>query len=161
MFRQMRRFKQQLPQEEAVEILKRGKTGILAVNGDDGYPYPVPVNYVYANGKIYFHGAKAGHKFDAMARDSKVSFCVIDRDDVVPEELTAYYKSVIAFGRVRSLEGEELIQAAYDLSIKYYDNPQAVRKEIEGSLPRLACFEITIEHLTGKEAKELMARRDK
>ena len=159
MFREMRRFKQQIPQQEAIAILEQGQTGILAVNGDDGYPYPVPVNYVYKDGKIYFHGARAGHKFDAMARDSKVSFCVIQKDDIVPEELTDYFRSVIAFGRVRLLEGDELYQAAYNLSMKYYDNPEAVRAEIEGSLNRLACFEITIEHLTGKEAKELMAQR--
>lgn len=160
MFRQMRRFKQQLPQEEAEKILENGKTGILAVNGDDGFPYAVPVNYVYKKGKIYFHGATAGHKYDAMLRNNKVSFCVIDKDDVVAEKLTTYFRSVIVFGTVRLLEGDELVQAAYDLGIKYYDNDEAVRKEIARELNALACFEINIEHMTGKEAIELTRMRN-
>ena len=67
MFREMRRKKQQLADEECRSILERGKTGVLAVNGDDGYPYAVPVNYVFSNGKIYFHSALSGHKVDAIA----------------------------------------------------------------------------------------------
>ena len=160
MFREMRRFKQQLTEEEADKILENGKTGILAVNGDDGFPYTVPINYVYKNGKLYFHGARAGHKYDAMLRSNKVSFCVIDKDDVVAEKLTTYFRSVIAFGTVRLLEGEELLQAAYDLGIKYYNNDEAVQKEIDWELNALACFEITIEHLTGKEAIELTRMRN-
>lgn len=158
-FRDMRRSRQQLRQEETEDILRRGKTGILAVNGDGGYPYAVPVNYVYQDGKILFHGAKEGHKFDAMAADEKVSFCVIDRDEVVPEKLTTAYRSAIAFGKVRLLEGEELVRAAYALGVKYYDAPQAVREHIDGALGRLACYEIAVEHLTGKEGLELTKRR--
>lgn len=53
----MRRVRQQLPPEEAEEILRTATAGVLAVAGDDGYPYAVPVSYVYAGGKIYFHSA--------------------------------------------------------------------------------------------------------
>lgn len=160
MFREMRRFKQQLTREEADRILENGKTGILAVNGDDGFPYAVPINYVYKNGKLYFHGAKAGHKYDAMQRSNKVSFCVIDQAEVVAEKLTTYYRSVIVFGTVRLLEGEEMIQAAYDLGMKYSNNDEAVRKEITRESKPLACFEISITHITGKEAIELTRRRN-
>ena len=160
MFRKMRRFKQQLPQEETEKILENGKTGILAVNGDDGFPYVVPVNYVYKNGRLYFHGATAGHKYDAMLRSNKVSFCVIDKDDVVAEKLTTHYRSVIVFGIVRLVAGDELVQAAYDLGIKYYNNDETVRWEIARELSTLACFEISIEHMTGKEAIELTRMRN-
>ena len=162
MFREMRRFRQQLSDEETAAILKNGKTGILGVNGDGGYPYTVPVNYVYSGGKIYFHGAKAGHKFDAMKANDKVSFCVIDKDDVVAEELTTYFRSVIAFGRVRILDDEsEIIEAARILGLKYYNVPEAVDREILRDLARLCCFEITVEHLTGKESIELVRARKK
>lgn len=157
-FRPMRRIRQQLSDKETEAILENGTTGVLAVNGDGGYPYAVPVNYVYKAGKIYFHGAKAGHKFDAMARDEKVCFCVIDRDEVLPEKLTDVYRSAVVFGRVRLLEGDELTEAAYDLGMKYYPVPEAVKAEIEKDLPRLACFEITPEHVTGKQAKELLPK---
>ncbi len=155
-FRPMRRVRQQLSDQETEAILQRGKTGVLAVNGDGGYPYAVPVNYVWKDGKIYFHGAKAGHKFDAMARDGKVSFCVIDRDEILPEKLTDAYRSAVVFGYVRVLEGQELTDAAYALGMKYYPVPEAVKAEVEKDLPRLACFEITPDHITGKQGKELL-----
>ena len=66
MFRKMRRFKQQLSEEECLEILKTAKRGVLAVLGDEGYPYAVPLDFVYEDGKIYFHCAKEGHKLDAI-----------------------------------------------------------------------------------------------
>ena len=86
--RTMRLFKQELSDQETMEVLAAGTSGVLAVMGDEGYPYAVPLSYVYADGKIYFHGAKTGHKIDAIAKNEKVSFCVIDKDDVVPQEYT-------------------------------------------------------------------------
>ncbi len=156
MFRAMRRTRQELSRAETEDILRRGKTGILAVHGDDGYPYTVPINYVYRDGKIYIHCAKAGHKFDAMARDDKVCFCVIDRDEVVPDEFATHYKSAVAFGRARLLEGEAIARAAWDLGAKYNPDPAKVQKAVEKDLAHVACFEITIDHLTGKQAKALV-----
>ncbi|MBS5063360.1 MAG: pyridoxamine 5'-phosphate oxidase family protein [Hungatella hathewayi] len=160
MFREMRRFKQQLPETEMIQILENGKTAVLGVSGDDGYPYTVPINYVYADGKIYFHQAKSGHKYDSMKRCGKVSLCVIEKDDVVAEEFTAYYRSVIVFGRARILEtDEEIFHAAQVLSLKYYNDKDAVEKEIQKAWKALSCVEITIEHMTGKEAIELTRMR--
>ena len=77
-FREMRRGGQQLSRQEAIAILETGQTGVLAVSGDEGYPYAVPVSYVYLDDTIFFHSATTGHKIDAIKRDSRVSFCVID-----------------------------------------------------------------------------------
>ena len=110
MFREMRRNKQALTAEEIAEILKRNTSGVLAVNGDGGYPYAVPLSYVYLDSKLYFHCAGTGHKLDSILRDDKVSFCVIDQDQVVGEEYTTYFRSVIAFGRARVLEGAEKLR---------------------------------------------------
>ena len=152
----MRRFKQQLSENECKEILNKSKSGVLAVIGDDGYPYAVPLSYVYLNKKIYFHSAKEGHKIDALAKNNKVSFCVVTKDDVVPEELTTYFKSVIIFGKAKKLEGDELRNAAIQLGLKYYNNEDAVKKEVDAALNRMLCFEINIEHISGKQAKELI-----
>ena len=100
MFRPMRRGKQLLPPEESIQILEQGTSGVLAVAGDAGYPYAVPLSYVYTDGKLYFHCAKSGHKLDAIRRNSKTSFCVIGQDAVVPLEYTTYFRSVIAFGQI-------------------------------------------------------------
>lgn len=155
MFRKMRRFKQQLPDDEAVQILENGKTGVLAVLGDEGYPYTVPINYVYTDGKIYIHCANSGHKLDAIRACDKVSFCVIAQDDVVPEKLATRYRSAIAFCRARVLdEDEEKRAAAMALGLKYYDNSDVVEEEIKIYMKALTCVELTIEHLTGKRSKE-------
>lgn len=162
MFRQMRRFKQQLSEEEAQKILKQGKTGILGVLGEEGYPYTVPINYVYADGKIYFHSAKAGHKRDAIQKCNKVSLCVIEKDDIIPEKLTTAFRSVILFGRARILETEEeIFHAAEILSLKYYDNKKEVDEAIRKEWNALSCIEITIEHMTGKAGKELLEPTEK
>ena len=160
MFRKMRRTNQQLSDEETKQILRSGQTAVLALHGDDGYPYAVPLNYVYADGKLYVHCAKAGHKLDAIRRDPKLSLVVIERDDVVPEKLATYYRSVIAFGRARILEdADEKRRAAEVLGLHYYNVPEAVQKEIESTWNALVCIEITIDHLTGKEARDLAMMR--
>ena len=160
MFREMRRKLQQLPQEECERILREGKTAVLALAGDDGYPYAVPVNYVYDGGKIYFHCAKTGHKLDALRRCDKVSMCVVDRDDVAPERLATDYMSVIVFGRARILEDDEEIYRAVEVfGLKYNPDREAVRREIRREWDALCCVEITVDHMTGKEGKELARQR--
>ena len=92
--------KQILSEKECVEILEKGTAGVLGLLGDNDYPYAVPISYVYYNSKLFFHGAKSGHKIDAIKKCSKASFCVIDQDHIVPEEYTTYFRSVIAFGKI-------------------------------------------------------------
>jgi len=106
MFREMRRGKQALPDEEAREILYSATSGVLALSGDDDYPYALPISYFYDGNKLYFHCAKEGHKIDAIKRNDKASFCVIAQDDVSPEEYTTHFKSVIVFGRISIIEDE-------------------------------------------------------
>ena len=161
-FREMRRGRQQLSQAQCVEIMNRNTAGVLAVSGDGGYPYAVPLSYVYENGKVFFHCAKSGHKLDAIMREEKASFCVVDRDQVVPEKYTTYYSSVIAFGRVRVLETESEIREAIELLAKKYspnESDEAREREIDGAVPRLCMLRLDIEHMTGKEAIELAKAR--
>lgn len=99
MFREMRQKRQLLSKEDTQKVLYQGTSGVLAVSGDDDYPYAVPLSYVYDGHKIYFHGAKAGHKLDSIVKNPKASFCVIDKDQIVPDEYTTYFRSVIVFER--------------------------------------------------------------
>ena len=163
MFRDMRRKRQQLSKEACDEILYSGTSGVLALSGDDGYPYAVPISYVYDGDKLYFHCAKSGHKLDAIRREPKASFCVIGADDVVPEKYTTRYRSVIAFGTVRILERDaERRAAAEALAEKYAPKePQASREaEIARYWDTLCALEMTVEHLTGKEGLELTLARE-
>lgn len=158
MFREMRRKRQALPLEESIKILERGTSGVLSVSGDDGYPYGVPLSYVFSDLKLYFHCAKAGHKLDGVRRNSKVSFCVIGQDHVVPEEFTTYFKSVIVFGTARILEEEgEKRKAIEKLAAKYSPVGEEERmEEIDREFKQLCMVEVTIDHMAGKKAIELI-----
>lgn len=159
MFREMRRKNQALSLEESAAVLMRGTSGVLALSGDNGYPYAVPISYVYDGTHIYFHCAKAGHKLDAIERDGRASFCVIDKDDVIPEEYTSYFRSVIAFGTIHVIQDEQEKRAAIEkLALKYVpEDTEARRKSvIDREWGPLCMLEMTIEHLTGKEAIELV-----
>ena len=162
-FRAMRRKRQQLSEEESVAILKKATAGTLALLGDNDYPYAVPLSYVYQEGRIYFHSALVGHKVDAIRKCDKASFCVIEQDDVQPEKYTTFFRSVIAFGRIHIIEDEhEKLETARMLGNRYNPNhDEALQKEIEGGLSRMLMIRFDIEHLTGKEAIELVRQHHK
>lgn len=161
MFREMRRNKQLLPQEENIRILEKASSGVLALAGDEGYPYAVPLSFIYHQGKLYFHCAQEGHKIDAVRRCGKASFCVVEQDQVAPEKRTTWYRSVIVFGSIRILQDPAEIRAAAALLGDKYSpaDPEGSRQEIEETLPRLCILELDIEHISGKEARELANRR--
>lgn len=159
--REMRRSAQALTQTECAAVLERGTSGVLAVTGDGGYPYAVPLSYVWRDGKVYFHWAVSGHKLDAILADGRASFCVIDQDQVVPEAYTTHYRSVIVFGRAKVIDDPaEKRRAIEALSQKY--RPGFVPEmdaEIDGAWERFCMVELSAEHVTGKQAKELVGRK--
>ncbi|MFP4461100.1 MAG: pyridoxamine 5'-phosphate oxidase family protein [Thermotogota bacterium] len=161
MFREMRRKKQVLSKSESIKVLDKGTSGVLALIGDDDYPYAVPISYVYKDNKIYFHCAYSGHKIDALKAHPKVSFCIIDKDQIIPEEFTTYYRSVIIFGQARILEDEkEKKKALKTLAAKYSPSHEKGRLEEINKLFQQTCMvEIVVEHLSGKEAIELTRER--
>ena len=161
MFREMRRKRQQLTEEESIAILQKATAGTLALLGDDDYPYAVPISYVYHDGKLFFHSAMAGHKVDAIRKCDKASFCVIEQDDIQPEKFTTFFRSVIAFGRIHIVEDEqEKLQMVRMLGNRYNPNQdEALQKEIESGFSHMLAIRFDIEHLTGKEAIELVRQR--
>lgn len=161
MFRDMRRKKQELSAEACETVLQRGSYGVLACAGDDGYPYAVPLNYIWHKGVLYFHSANAGHKIDAILREPKASFCVVDKSDLVPEEFTTYFRSVIAFGHARIVaDPDEAFDAltALTVGLAHDADEQAMRDELEKCKHRrsLAMIALDVDRLTGKESIELV-----
>lgn len=155
MFREMRRFRQQLPEEECIELLRRLPRGVLAVLGDEGYPYALPLDFLYEDGKLYFHGAMEGHKLDAIRRCDKVSFCVMDEGYRNEGEWALNIKSVIVFGRMRIVEDwQETVDIVRRIGLKYYPTAESVEEEIEKAAARVCCMELTVEHMTGKLVNE-------
>jgi len=155
MFREIRRKDRALSEAEAREILERGTDGVLACAGDDGYPYAVPLNYVYKEGKLFLHCAREGHKIDALRRSDKVSFCVVEKRDILPEKYTTAYRSAIVFGRARIVtEDAELIPFLDALAEKLTgDTAENRMAYIRRGFRHAAVIEITPEHITGKGRK--------
>lgn len=173
--RDMRRKKQQLDEATCQEMLARGRECVLALAGSeatDGFPYAVPVNYAFVPptpgekdagtfGHLLVHCAPTGAKLDAIAADARVSACVIEQADVVPEKLTTYFRSVIAFGRARLVEEDDARRTALlALCEKYAPelSAEAVDAEIARFFPRTAIVDVAIEHVSGKQSIELVGK---
>ncbi len=152
MFREMRRKSRALSPEDAAAILCQGSHGVLALSGDEGYPYAVPMNYVLLENTLYFHCARIGHKIDAVRRCEKASFCVVAQDTVVPEQFTTHFRSAIAFGRIRIVQDAGEMRRAIETLTEKYAPPlgQKAQAEIDGAWNALCILALTVEHLTGK-----------
>lgn len=157
MFREIVRKKQALLPEECKEILKAELRGVLSVQGDDGYPYGMPMNHWYneEDGKLYFHSGTTGHKIDAMKNCDKASFCVMTKGERKDGDWALYIKSVIVFGRLQIVEDKDTaIEMVRKLSYHFVDDPKYIEYEIEHAGARTLCFCLTPEHITGKLVHE-------
>lgn len=157
MFRDVARKKQSLTKEEIVEILKNEKRGVLSVNGENGYPYGLPINYWYneSNGYICFHSGKKGHKTDAILSNNKVSFCVYDEGYRKDGEWALNISSVIVFGRIYPVENfEKSMDICRNLSLKHTRDSDYIESEIQKFGEATVCYELRPEHITGKTVNE-------
>jgi len=157
MFRKMRRFAQQIPDEKCIEILKNEPRGVLSVLGDDGYPYGIPLDHWYCkeDGKLYFHGAKEGHKLDAIKTCDKVSYCVYDEGYRKDGEWALNINSVVVFGRMKLVDDpDKAREICTQICRKFTDDKEYLEKELKNALPRVQCLELTPEHMTGKLVNE-------
>ena len=156
-FCKMRRFKQELSKEECIEILKKEPRGVLSVFDENGYPYGIPMNHWYneKDGKLYFHGAKSGHKLEAIKKYDKVSFCVHDSGYCNEGEWALNIKSVVGFGRMQIVEDpDKIVEICTNIGQKFTDDKAYLEDELQRALPRVLCLELTSEHMTGKKVKE-------
>jgi len=157
MFRDMLRKKQQLPQAECIELLKSEMRGVLSVQGDDGYPYGLPMDHWYCeeDGHLYFHCGRVGHKLDAIRRCDKVSYCIYDQGYREEGDWALYIRSVIIFGRAKIVEDQaRAMEICRRLSYKYTQDSEYIEREIRESGPHTLVFELIPEHMTGKKVHE-------
>ena len=156
MFREMRRIRQQMSEEECLTVLQREPRGVLAVLGDEDYPYTVPMDHVYQDGVLYFHCAKEGHKLDAIRRHDKVTYCVLDKGEKRdPEDWALWFRSVVVFGRIREIrDEEERIRRLRALGNKYNPSPDQVEEDIAQNAHRACILALEPEHITGKLVHE-------
>ena len=155
MFRDMRRFRQQINIEECERILTEVPRGVLSVIGDGGYPYGVPINFVYSDGRMYFHSAPIGHKADAIRACGKASFCVLGDSEPSGDGWSYYFNSVIVFGYIREItdpsDKEDKLRL---LGLKYFPSEAMVEDDIGKNAARCSVFELRAEHISGKRVHE-------
>lgn len=185
MYTKMRRSRQELTAGETRQILERTTSGTLALNGSEatgGFPYAVPLSFAFipetawedaighapwrpegcaSVGRIFFHGARAGTKLDAIAVDPRCCFTAIEQDRVVPEEYTTYFRSAMAFGYARVMDDETERRRALELLAEKYspDLPEGREREIEQDIAHTAMIEVAVTRMSGKEAIELVRAR--
>ncbi len=153
MFRKMRLEANMMTNKEAVEMLNEAKNGVLAVSGDEGYPYAVPVSFAYHNGKIYFHSTSdTSHKIESIKKDPRISFCVVTQDNIIPEAFNTLYRSVILFGKARVLTDAKEIEQGIMTIVKKYAGAhmEAGRNYMNAEAGNFCVVEIEVEHMTGK-----------
>ena len=162
MFPKMRRIKQQLDNSEVLDILKSNTTCTLALIGENGYPYSLPISYCYDEGNIYFHCAKVGHKIDCIKNCDSISLSVIEHDEIIEEKFTDKYKSVVVFGKVEIIDDEkEIRRLCRKMCAALCPNvSDGIEKEIEQFIEQTAVVKITIEDMTGKEGLEVLKERE-
>jgi nitroimidazol reductase NimA-like FMN-containing flavoprotein (pyridoxamine 5'-phosphate oxidase superfamily) len=157
MFRELLRKKQQLAEAECIAILKTETRGVLSVNGDDGYPYGMPMNHFYneTDGCIYFHCGKTGHRVDALKKNDKVSFCVYNHGYRNEGEWALNVKSVIVFGKVEMIDNPATVaDITAKLSRKFTNDEEYIKKEIASSLSRTLLLRLIPTHTCGKKVNE-------
>lgn len=157
MFRELTRIKQKLSPDECIRILKQEPRGVLSVLGDGGYPYGMPMDYWYndADGCLYFHSGKKGHKIDAMARCDKASYCVFDQGFRREGEWALNIRSVVIFGHLEVVVDFDAAMAiTRQLSLKYTDDTAYIDREIRQSGKNTLVFRLVPEHITGKLVNE-------
>lgn len=157
MFRELARKNKQLPREVCIALLRDERRGVLSVTGDDGYPYGMPMNHFYneADGCLYFHCGRAGHRLDALKRDSKVSYCVMDKG-VRPEGEWAYtVQSVIVFGRMEIIDDwDSVVDITTKLCRLFPCDEAYIQKEIAQSGKGTLLLKLSPEHICGKRVTE-------
>ena len=150
--RPMRRKDRQLSPEEAWAILTENDYGTLAVTGDGGWPYAVPLNYYPVNGNLYFHCALEGHLLDSIAKDDRVCLTVTGQHDLIPDQITTVYQSVVVFGTAALVEDKEerlaLLGSLVDILGEVDQDIKA--RYIQSKEANTAVVRITPHHITAK-----------
>ncbi len=157
MFRKMRRFKQELSHQDCIEVLRQEPRGVLSLIGENGYPYGIPVDHWYdeESGNLYFHGAREGHKIDAIRNCAKASYCVMDQGFRREGEWALNIKSVVLFGQITLVEDQEkTLRVCSNLCRKFTEDEEYLERELKSAGDRVLCLELRPEHMTGKMVNE-------
>lgn len=157
MFRKVRKIKNEITIEDAKKLLKNNKRAALAVNGDNGYPYTIPINFYYDEdeNRIYFHSAKKGHKIDSIKNSDKICLTTWNEGYKDDGDWAYHVSSCVVFGRARLIDDRNTTEEKVrKFALKYYPSAEEVEKEIKIGINGVQLVEIEIEHISGKKVHE-------
>lgn len=148
----MRQKRREIEDREQIEKLLCTCTTVQLGLWDGEEPYVVTVNFGYAQGALYFHGALQGRKMDCIRRNGLVSFATVVESELIREPTacgySTYYTSITGFGRARELKSEEEKVAALDVLLGQHGGPTGAYDP--KVLSRTAVVRVQLERLVGK-----------
>ena len=151
-------------QKSLEEVLRTAEIGSLSFNGPDGFPRITPLNFAY-DGRILWHGAIAGERFDCLKKDPRATFCAVSAQSYVPSHLlseenatnaTAAFKSVIVRGRCHTIDDPQEKCAILNALMEKYQPEGRFRKVTPDDplyvkvLAATGVFALRVEAMTGK-----------
>lgn len=154
--KQVRRQDRLLDVDRARELLRESEWGVLSICTNEGEPYGVPINYVWdGNNSIYLHCAPQGRKLQILEENSRVSFTVVGRVNLLPSRFTTEYESIVLEGEaVRHLNDDEKHQALELLLDKLSPNDKKVGlKYAAASFHRVEIIRVDFTRWSGKRKK--------
>jgi len=147
----MRVIKRQMSDEQALELLKKGEYGVLSTVNAENQPFGTPLSYIFMEGSVYFHCAIVGTKLDNIKNNSKVCFTVIGKTQILPEQFSTNYESVMVFGNATLINGDEKVSVFKEILKKYSnDYYEEGMKYIEKAKDKATVVKINIDSFTGK-----------
>ncbi|WP_277302422.1 pyridoxamine 5'-phosphate oxidase family protein [Veillonella caviae] len=157
MFRPVRRKANEMGSSATEALLKVSRRGVLAMQGENGYPYAIPINYFYdeSTREIYFHGSRFGYKIEALGKSAKVCLTVVGEEVIKDEDWAPYVQSAVVFGTCCLMEhNDEAMARLKQFAMKYYPDEHLVDDQIARSGRPTQMFIISIDHMSGKEVQE-------
>lgn len=157
MFRKVRKIKNELDEKATKEVLKKAPRGVLALNGEDGFPYGLPLNFYYDedNNALYFHGTKTGYKIDCIEKSPKASFTALLEEGVSDDGWSKNVSSVVTYGLLEEIEDSDFARDALEkLAQKYYPSEDLVEENIKANFKNTKMLAFHISYMTGKRVNE-------
>jgi uncharacterized protein len=156
----MLRSQRQMQEDVARTYLGEQKIGYIATVDANGWPYVLPMSFIYEGGPIlWFHTAgRHGHIFHNLQTNPRISLAVGEKGGITPVEdgyvcdSSLLYRSVVVFGTVEVVDDREKKNWFFDQMVRKYGDPTLTFKPGYPLLDRIILFRMAIEILTGKES---------
>ncbi|MGL4594806.1 MAG: pyridoxamine 5'-phosphate oxidase family protein [Thermoguttaceae bacterium] len=128
-----RRVDRIISEKESIRILDAAIYGVLATISPDGSSYGIPLNFVRKDQKIFLHCALEGKKLENIEHDNRVCFCVVGKAEIISDQFTMEYESVVVTGTAKIISSPEKKRAALKLLCEKYQIENVLSKPFDKS----------------------------